>query len=200
MESIKPGEIFMKYLIAIILSCVFSFGQAAAAEEKKDIIGYAGLYWRMTLEDAKEKCGPYFAVGKESDYYFCDRIKEFQGIDFSRGFGVAKKADLFMPPIKETILRFISSQLYEVEIPFEGKIDKNQLKTRDNLLNTYKAYLNILVLEFGAPSKSAKPGEISFYQRLDIWSTPSGCMMLQVMNDKPEGVLKLLYKEKCGSL
>ena len=88
----------MNYLIAIILSCVFFFGQAAGAEEKKDITGYAGLYWRMTLEEAKDKCGPYFAAGKEGDYCFCDRIKEFQGVDFSRGFGVAKKADLPLKP------------------------------------------------------------------------------------------------------
>ena len=190
----------MKYLIITILSCVFFFGQSAGGEEKKDITGYDGLYWRMTLETAKNRCEPYFAVGKEGDYYFCDRIKEFQGVDFSRGFGIAKKADLFTPPIKETILRFISLQLYEVEIAFEGKVEQNQLKTRDNLLNTYKDFLNILVLEFGPPSKSAKPGEISFYQRLDIWSRPSGCIMLQVMNDKLEGRLRLIYKEKCGSL
>ncbi len=194
------NEESMKYLIAIILSCAFFFGQSAGAREKKDITGYAGLYWRMTPENAKDKCGPYFAVGKEGDYYFCNRIKEFQGVDFSRGFGIARKDDLFTPPIKETILRFISSQLYEVEITFEGKIEQNQLKTRDNLLDTYKEFLNVLVSEFGTPSKSAKPEEISFYQRLDIWSTPSGCIMLEVMNDKPEGRLKLIYKEKCGSL
>ncbi len=69
----------MKYLIAIILSCVFFFGQSAGAEEKKDITGYAGLYWRMTLENAKDKCGTYFAAGKEGDYFLCNRIKEFPG-------------------------------------------------------------------------------------------------------------------------
>jgi hypothetical protein len=45
----------------------------------------------MTFENAKNKCGPYFAVGAEGDYYFCDRIKEFEGVDFSKGFGVAQE-------------------------------------------------------------------------------------------------------------
>ncbi len=190
----------MKYLIAIILFCVFFFGQSTCADENRDITGYAGLYWRMTLENAKDKCGAYFSVGKEGDYYFCNRIKEFQGVDLSRGFGVARKAGLFTPAIKQTILKFISSQLYEVELEFEGKIEQSRSKARDNLLSAYKDYFNILVLEFGLPSKSAKPGELSFYWRLDIWSTPSGCIMLQVANDKPEGRVRLIYKEKCGGL
>jgi hypothetical protein len=68
------------------------------------------------------------------------------------------------------------------------------------LEDEFADFFNILTLEFVTLSKPATPGAISFYQRLDIWSTPSGCIMLQVINDKPEGCLRLIYKEKCGSL
>lgn len=187
----------MRIVRAGVLLLVF-FSCRASIAAAKDIEGYAGFSWRMTIEEARSVCGPFFSIGKEGEYY-CDRVKEFQGVDMSKGFGIAKKKDLYRPPVKRTILKFVNDQLFEIDILFAGRANGDPVKSRESLLAAYQDFLNILKLEFDLPVKSAKPGEISLYVKLDVWSGQSGCMMLVVPSNSSEGRLKIIYKERCGS-
>jgi hypothetical protein len=194
-EDRKPT---MKSTIIVLMSIFFCCQTAHATD--RDIEGYYKFYWTMSIDRANDKCGTRFAAGRERESYFCNQLDQFEGVDFSKGFGKARKAGLFLPSINNTILKFQNVQLYEVDLVFEGKKDADPVTTRKNLLGAYKDFLNILVLEYGAPKKSFLQGEISLYDRLDAWNFPSGCIVLQVLSESLEGHVKLMYKEKCGNL
>jgi len=186
----------MRYIGIVFIFCIF-FSIGSANAEEKNSIAYYKLEWGTSLEKAKDRCEPHFAVSDEKRAeYYCEIIEAFEGVDFSKGSGVAKKNDLFRPKIEHTILKFLKSDyksyLSEVEIIFSQK-------DRKSLLVVYKQFYDILVAEFGQPRKSAKPGEMD-YLRLNGWKTPNVCIFLQVPISPIKGYVRIMPAGKCGGL
>ncbi len=182
-------------IIGVIVSVLLSAATLLAVE-RKEVKGFCDIELLMTPGQLEKVCYPFFTVVKERESYLCRKISKFEGLDNSKG---ARKIarEFFHPPIKSTKVNLINSKVWEIIVTFESK-DYDDVK-------------NLIALDYGRPDNSVGTGEMSLYDRLDVWNNrgkiekignetqeEGGCIWLWQKPESTVGEIHIRFIEKCS--
>ncbi len=179
-----------------VLALVALFTATPFAAEKKEVKGFCDIELLMTPGQLEKVCYPFLTVVKERESYLCGKISKFEGLDYSKGTRKISR-ELFHPPIKSTKVNLINSKVWEIIVTFESK-DYDDIK-------------NLIALDYGRPDNSVNKGEMSLYDRLDVWNNrgriekidnekreEGGCIWLWMKPESNVGEIHVRFIEKCN--